>query len=413
MTKKERKNSTKNNSEEVDILEQYVNMYPDTNVYIKNIDRSKKSKIAEFLEILYRYIDADTIINRLDHEGYKFGMVECLENHSHKQKEYGQVVQEAMPKSAMPPEYESDEMVSVKDAFYEYVVNDSPDSVILRYLREADWDADLAMNRLLDTLAWRTKSKIDELNWYGESIANLRYMQRGVAIINGRDKLGRPIVYINLSRIYPSEQTLLANLAGTILTMERARSYLTRDIQKVCLIVDVKEMSSKNYDITYYRLFLRFLCNYYPECLGAVLVYSESWLFRGVWLVAKNYIHANVVAKVRFVKNFKELSLYIDKEELLEKYGGENSYDFKYVIPTEDENVHMYDRKGAEEVKNKYIDSLSTYLDNLKRWASEEYDTDEEENAMDRLEAEVVDFLEVNRTYKKYIVAKTIKERVL
>ncbi|OLY82431.1 CRAL-TRIO domain-containing protein, partial [Smittium mucronatum] len=101
---------------------------------------------------------------------------------------------------------------------------------------------------------------------------------------------------------------------------------------------------------------------YYPECLAVCIVYNGPWWFSGVFKLISPLIDTAVAQKIQFAKNADGLSKFIDKNQILKIRGGNNTYEYTYVLPDPKENAMMADtdgKKAALEARNQAAQKLT------------------------------------------------------
>ena len=84
---------------------------------------------------------------------------------------------------------------------------------------------------------------------------------------------------------------------------------------------------------------IKLLESYYPESLGTTLIVNAPWVFYGCWQIIKPWIDPVARAKILFV-DVADIKKWVEPENLLKEYGGEDPYKFSYIPPDErnDEN---------------------------------------------------------------------------
>lgn len=155
---------------------------------------------------------------------------------------------------------------------------------LLRFLRARKFNVKKSFRMIQDDNTFRIpfRGRTFQLS----DFASLLVMtDEEVVYQGGRDKEGRPVIYLRLANFFPSmvssdEELVLFFVfyfSGLLqLAWERKREDFT-------VICDLKDWSFKNFSLPLTRLLINILQNYYPERLGRVFVVNMPMLFRGAW----------------------------------------------------------------------------------------------------------------------------------
>ncbi|KAJ2809733.1 phosphatidylinositol transfer protein csr1 [Coemansia furcata] len=288
---------------------------------------------------------------------------------------YRQLVGDVAPEGSRPPERYSSAVMTraaptVRDAFWDTVLCDHPDVLLLRFLRARKWKPEDALNMLLACLRWRLTEDIDWLIWTGESRLNLALMRSGVGAMYRTDRIGQPVLHIPVRLNDPKAQPLEQIVEYTIYLMEVARCVLHPPVEKVCLLVDTTDMSLSNMDWNFFRTFLHYLEHYYPECLGLVLIYNASWVFNSMWKLIRPLLDPVVASKVQFAASQKDLQRFIAPENLPIELGGSDRFTYTYAMPAEKENAAMFDSSAYDAAADKRYVACDDFEAATRAWAN-------------------------------------------
>ena len=137
-------------------------------------------------------------------------------------------------------------------AFWQYVIGEDPDALILRFLRARNWDAGKAFAMLAATIKWRIETKVQDIVADGEetlcelpgvkknlSMAKCyfhgtdrqnRYVQTTLSPASGKEanvnRTCRPVIYARVKHHKASDQNQDEMLKYIILNMETSRVLL-------------------------------------------------------------------------------------------------------------------------------------------------------------------------------------------
>ncbi|PVU98010.1 hypothetical protein BB559_001837 [Furculomyces boomerangus] len=352
----------------IPVRERYEKLELDRFGTVGHLTHEQEIILKQFWLKVLAIIRKNETIKRISTDSEGFGKEDEKAKYSTKEPEYTKLVCDVCPKDSLPPDYTSGKDPTFYDSFCQALVNDHPDTFLLKLLRARKWDIQNAETMIHNLLEWRGRNSISELIWHGESDLNLRYLKKGVGMSAGKDRLGHPVMYIKVKDLSPSDQSIKESLKNTVYLIEVARLFFQTPIEKVSLVFDIKDMSLKNIDWYFFKIFLKYLADYYPESLALVIIYSSSWVFKSVWNIIKGLLDPVVASKVIFPKNAQELYTYIDKEQLLVDYEGTNSYKFNYILPEPNENELMFQTEEREKAVLEYKTKMDEFLKVTEKW---------------------------------------------
>lgn len=230
--------------------------------------------------------------------------------------------------------------------YWDALRHDSPDNLLLRFIRARKWDVDNSLVMIAHTLEWRmNQSHVDELIKSGElgCLKNkkdgvLIQFKKGKCIIRGKDKLDRPIVIVRPRYHLSSEQTSEEVEQFTLLLIEYARLLLTEPVDQCVLIFDLSGFTMSNMDYDPVKYITGAFEAHYPESLGVLLIHKAPWIFPGIWAIVKKWLDPVVASKVNFTKSVEDLEKWISKDQLMADIGGDDSYEWNYLEPNAKDN---------------------------------------------------------------------------
>ncbi|KAJ5914534.1 hypothetical protein N7504_003417 [Penicillium tannophilum] len=244
----------------------------------------------------------------------------------------------------------------------ELLKHDHPDALMLRFLRARKWDVCKAFAMMMEAIVWRVKEMHvdDDVMAKGELYALkqekgsdagkkkegkdlLDQMRMGKSYVHGTDKLGRPIVVIQVRLHKPgaqSEETLERYIVHVI---ESVRLTMHGGVENACVLFDMTGFGLSNMEYPPVKFILKCFEANYPESLGIMLIHNAPWIFSGIWKLIRGWMDPDIAAKVQFTSSAADLTKFIDRSKLPKGVGGDENWEYKYIEPKEDENARMED----------------------------------------------------------------------
>ena len=146
----------------------------------------------------------------------------------------------------------------IRTTLWTMVKHDSPDALLLRFLRARKWDVKKALVMLISTIRWRLlEVKVDDdIMKNGEALAHqqlkssdpaqkkqgeefLMQMRMGKTIIHGVDKFDRPISIVRVRLHRPFDQSSKTIERLTVFTIESARLMLKPPVETAVSTIDI------------------------------------------------------------------------------------------------------------------------------------------------------------------------------
>jgi hypothetical protein len=81
----------------------------------------------------------------------------------------------------------------MRQEFWNIIMHDHPDSLLLRFLRARKWEVVKALNAAVNTLQWRIREDVAGIIREGEFKLNTRPLQFGQSYLHATDRKNRPV----------------------------------------------------------------------------------------------------------------------------------------------------------------------------------------------------------------------------
>ncbi|KAJ3488821.1 hypothetical protein NLG97_g6125 [Lecanicillium saksenae] len=240
------------------------------------------------------------------------------------------------------------------------VKQEHPDELVLRFLRQYNWDVIKACKGIGKTVYWRTMEAAidDEILRLGEGGAAedekngqghartlgaefMKLLRSGKGFLHGNDKEGRPLTYVRVRLHKPGEFSPESMQRYTIYLLEMARLSLRFPVETGTLFLDLSGFRISNFDLDPLKFILKCAEQYYPESIGLIIVHKAPFGSKALWKLIRHWVNRNIADKVKFTKNRKDLFKYIDANQVLTEHGGQDNYKYEYEEPIMDENFKM------------------------------------------------------------------------
>lgn len=203
---------------------------------------------------------------------------------------------------------------------------------MFRFLKDAEFSEDNAVQRLLDTIQWRKEQKIGRMTF--DSVAS-EFFEEPFAFFHKQDILGRPVAIIQM-RHFPKFREKNRPLSDFMqpfacLVMEIARQ-LTRDltrknemegstnkpilISQISIIIDIQKAPFVPIDSNLMQSLKTITNMRFPGFVGSVYIMNFGWMYQGIWQVVKLVLSEQAKARVSFINN-QEVKQVIDENDLL------------------------------------------------------------------------------------------------
>ncbi|KAI6777729.1 Phosphatidylinositol transfer protein-like protein [Emericellopsis cladophorae] len=284
---------------------------------------------------------------------------------------------------------------SFREILWNFILAEHPDAPVLRFMRARKWDVRQAMEMLVSALNWRDERRIDhDIIAKGESVGLQSEMskdnqgfisqyQSGKSYVRGADKEGRPLYVIKVRLHDPKNQTSQAMENYVLHNIESIKTMLSFPNDKACLIFDLTGFGVKNMDFHVVKFLVTVFEARYPETLGLVLIHKAPFVFWGIWSIIKGWLDPVIASKINFTSSTKDLMKFVDKDQLHCSYGGDDTWEYKYIDPVPGENERMEQVEKRNEVRSDRDELAKQFEQATLSWLSKEPHSEEWEQLND------------------------------
>jgi hypothetical protein len=221
-----------------------------------------------------------------------------------------------------------------------WLLTQTPDSLLARFLRGNKYDVEFAFEKLCETAKWRFEMGIDELMKRAEkdespsTILIRGHWPRG---ITGKDKTGKPVIYNHLTAVdFPG----LVNAVGmddielqTIITMEQqlrenpqGMSIMIMDLGLESMDVSFSEIRHWISTMVTYIKRVSTITDFYPEMYSKIVFTRPPKLFYGTFKVTKTFLPERTLEKIKVLSGdcLSTLLEDMDIESIPDVLGGKS-----------------------------------------------------------------------------------------
>lgn len=140
----------------------------------------------------------------------------------------------------------------------------------------------------------------------------------------GHDRKFRPVIYFYPGRVREAELELFGEAVSFfLLTVTR---HLMRDyfVENWVAVVDLEKRGFTNFPFKALQALMRVTSIVFAGRLHKMFLLNPTFMFYGFWKLFSNFMHADTVAKIQFLKkeHFKELLEVVAPAQLVDRYGG-------------------------------------------------------------------------------------------
>lgn len=199
------------------------------------------------------------------------------------------------------------------------------DVTLLRFLRGRKLDVDVTLKSIVRHSKWRTDEAVATIT--PEDIR--KEQDIGKLQVYGRDKNGRPVLYIFAKRHNKNDRDVAEMKKYIIYTLETALKNTNPEDERFTIIFDLSGFSLRCMDYEVLKLLIDILGYNYPETLQTAYVVYAPFLFWACWAIIKSWLDPVTAAKAQFVKE-TELFDIIEAAEIHPDFG---SAEFRQQLP--------------------------------------------------------------------------------
>ena len=186
------------------------------------------------------------------------------------------------------------------------------DMAIVRFIRGRKRDEGKAFRAMLRHMKWRREMEVASIT---TDLFRNEMLKRKI-VLHGKDKAGRPLIYIFASRHRTSERDVKEMQSLIIWTLETTMKLTKPTEERLSIIFDLTGFSLACMDYEIVKMLVNILQYNYPEVLHQALVVNAPVIFNACWMVIRPWLDPVTASKVTFCSREQLLSNHVDKSQL-------------------------------------------------------------------------------------------------
>ncbi|XP_017048546.1 motile sperm domain-containing protein 2 [Drosophila ficusphila] len=202
-------------------------------------------------------------------------------------------------------------------------INDS-DLWITKLLQVYEFDVEKCITRLWENLTWRQSFGVYDIN---ETNLNQEYLNDGSIFVHNKDKDGKPLLILTIKMHSKSrnQEDLLRILVFWIERLQR-----DSNLDKITLFMDMTGSGLSNLDLDFIKTIVGVFETRYPYVPNYILVHELPFLLNAAFKIVKTFLPAEAL-KILKVTTKKDIDQYVDKDNCLKIWGGNDDYVYKFA----------------------------------------------------------------------------------
>lgn len=181
-----------------------------------------------------------------------------------------------------------------------------------------------AASMILRTLKWRQEQGAGGL---GEADFPPGILERGTLFARNRDRDGRKLLVFCVGKHIKGTEKMEDMKKFFVYYMER----LAREDygEQFSIVFDCRGAGLKNMDMEFTQFMINTMKDFYPDPLNYILVFEMPWVLNAAFKIIKAWLPPAAVKKIKFLTK-SNMSEYVDDENRLEAWGGQDSWEYKW-----------------------------------------------------------------------------------
>ncbi|XP_034111680.1 motile sperm domain-containing protein 2 [Drosophila albomicans] len=196
---------------------------------------------------------------------------------------------------------------------------------ITQLLEAYKLDVEKAIIRLRENCEWRQSFGTNDIT---ATNINQEYLNDGEIYVHNQDKDGMPLLIVNFSKHSKSKNhdDLIRVIVYWVERVQHQYNYE----KKITLFMDMTGAGLSNLDLDFIKRIVGLFETKYPNAPNYIVVHELPFLLNAAFKIVKGFMPAEALEILR-VTTKKDINEYVDKENCLKSWGGNDDYTYKFA----------------------------------------------------------------------------------
>ncbi|XP_017493864.1 PREDICTED: motile sperm domain-containing protein 2-like, partial [Rhagoletis zephyria] len=188
-----------------------------------------------------------------------------------------------------------------------------------------DLEMQVALNKLWETCMWRQEYGAYDLN---ENNLVKEYLHDGVVFAHNKDVDGKTLLIFRTKLHVKGTKDMDEVIRVVVYWIERIHRETNMD--KMTIFFDMAGTGVSGMDLDFVKRIIETFKMYYPNTLNYILVFEMAWMLNAAFKIIKGFLPAKALEILKMISK-KDITQYVDKNNCLASWGGNDLYEFKFV----------------------------------------------------------------------------------
>lgn len=194
-----------------------------------------------------------------------------------------------------------------------------------RFLEVSDLDMQISLGKLWDTCIWRQEYGTNDLN---ENNLVKEYLHDGVVFARNKDLDGKTLLIFRTKLHVKGAKNMDEVIRVVVYWIERIHRETNMD--QMTIFFDMAGTGVAGMDVDFVKRIIETFKLYYPNALNYILIFEMAWMLNAAFKMIKGFLPAKALEILKMISK-KDINQYIDKNNSLASWGGNDLYEFQFV----------------------------------------------------------------------------------
>lgn len=177
------------------------------------------------------------------------------------------------------------------------------DNEIIRYIYGWRGDVPNVKRTIVDLQLWRKDYRPSEIQF--DDFKDVDFDLKSLMEVAAQDIYGRPLILIRARHLLPKKLDIDVFVKYLIFTTERAISIMPRNVDKIAIVIDIKNAGLENFAIDHLKSVKELTSKFYVERLSNIIIINKGFFFGMLWSVVSKFLDERVLKKLVVIDNSK------------------------------------------------------------------------------------------------------------